>query len=250
MRILAHLQFRFAPAKGVVADADGSHAGQRRKAHLQVLVVTAIGPMSVGTDDDRIAAIPGGHRLLGNLVGRHVNRTAHIIPGQSFKRDVLHGIAIISAHLAQNRPDGDTFFEQWVDAEALTHFTAQGHPSDFPLFLVAVERIQVVDHLLAILVKSARVFVGLDLIDALPLVPGLEVEDRKNVSQGLVEAIGTDARIGIVQDQPCGIDIVLEAHAKPLLDLIEHFSQGTRHLVIGSQRVCLCYCQRKCGSKQ
>ena len=68
MRILAHLQFRFAPTKGIIADADGTHAGQCRKAHLQVLVVTTVGPMSVGTDDDGITTITCSNSLLGNLI--------------------------------------------------------------------------------------------------------------------------------------------------------------------------------------
>ena len=68
VRILAHLKFRFAPSESVITDADGSHAGQRRKTHLQILVVTTISPMSVGTDDDGITAIACRNSLLGNLI--------------------------------------------------------------------------------------------------------------------------------------------------------------------------------------
>ena len=68
MCILAHLKFRLTPSESVVADADGPHAGQRRKTHLQVLVVTTVCPMSVGTDDDGIAAVACSNSLLGNLI--------------------------------------------------------------------------------------------------------------------------------------------------------------------------------------
>ena len=124
MCVLAHLQFRFAPTKGVVADADGTHAGQCRKAHLQVPVVSAIGPMSIGTNDDGITAIACCNSLLGNLVVGQIDRTAHIIARQGLKRDVLHGIAIISARLAHNGLDRHALFEQRVDAETFAYFTA------------------------------------------------------------------------------------------------------------------------------
>ena len=54
VRFGPHFILALAPSPQVVANADGTHAGQRGIAFLQVCIVTTAVEMAVGTDNQRI----------------------------------------------------------------------------------------------------------------------------------------------------------------------------------------------------
>ena len=220
-----------APAIEVEVYADCSHAGQRSQALLLVLAV-AHGPMAVGADNKGVLT----------LHGRGVDGAKQMLPGGQLDTDVLGGIAIV---LAQLREDYGALavallvlcqharVEEGIQLQSLAYFAPQRVTPGFPLGFVVIERGQVVEHHLALLLMAARIFIELDLIQVATLLPPVPVEVLADVVERHFYRIGTHAEVGIRQSLAHGVDILveLELHAEAPRDVLHDVVN--RSLILG-----------------
>ena len=215
---IAHLCLALAVAVEVKVYADGAHARQRSEPFLLV-GATAGDPMAVRTDNERVLALGGGG----------IDSAEDVLSGGEFQADVLRGIAVVTEHFGENRLGiAHTGVEESVYAQPLAHLAAQRVAACLPLAAVLIEGAQVVEHLPALVSVAARIFVGLDLIQPVVLLPPVPVEVLADVGQRLLQRVGTEAPVGIRQLHTCGVYVILEAHAPLPLHVAQQVGNTSR----------------------